>query len=169
MLDRSLVFMGQISDHTATPGAPGERILHLVFPGDEVSVRGALRGTVGALRSVPSLVSTVGVVEIVLAEALNNVVEHAYGEEAHGVVEVEIDRRADVLAFRITDDGQPMPEGDLPQGAPLDLNVASEDLPEGGFGWFLIRELTEQLSYRRQADRNILTFHVSLSAHRWSN
>lgn len=135
-------------------------VLHLLFPGDAPSVRRALKTAMAVFRDMTANDALVGVVEIVLAEALNNIVEHAYGDHDRGLVDLEVEHRAPALVFRIRDEGQPMPGGDAPQGAAHDLDVSAEDLPEGGFGWFLIRELTEDLAYRRIGDRNELTFRI---------
>jgi serine/threonine-protein kinase RsbW len=164
MLDRSFVFMGSARDHIDVAGEPGERRLHLIFPGDETSVRSALKTAMGTFRSMDLGAQCHGVVEIVLAEVLNNVVEHAYAEHGRGVIEIEVDLLGDALAFRITDDGRPMPEGEMPEGRRHDLDVPPDELPEGGFGWFLIRELTERLQYYRSGNRNTLTFRIPLAA-----
>jgi len=103
-----------------------------------------------------------GVVEIVLAEVLNNVVEHAYAEHGRGVIELDVKREGQRLTFVIRDDGRPMPGGIAPGGIPQDLDVAEKDLPEGGFGWFLIRELTRDLRYHRTGNRNELRFFISV-------
>jgi serine/threonine-protein kinase RsbW len=95
---------------------------------------------------------------------LNNVVEHAYAEHGRGVVEVEVELTSAALLFRVRDDGRPMPEGEAPAGEARDLEVGTDDLPEGGFGWFLIRELTEGLCYRRIGNRNELTFRIARDA-----
>ena len=117
-----------------------------------------------AFRDMPLGGSLSGVVEIVLAEVLNNVVEHAYAAHGRGVVEVEVELTPAALLFRVLDDGRPMPEGDAPAGAAHDLDVVTDDLPEGGFGWFLIRELTDDLRYRRIGNRNELTFQIARNA-----
>ena len=96
--------------------------------------------------------------ELVLAELLNNIVEHAYGAGPIAGVEYWLMFAADGLAGRLVDSGAPMPGLALPAGvqAPLDGPVA--DLPEGGFGWNLIRRLTTRLEYRREDGRNLLDF-----------
>lgn len=97
-----------------------------------------------------------GQAELVLAEILNNISEHAYPEQA-GLIEVALCRRPDGLMCRITDAGQPMPAGRLPEGRlPVIADIAS--LPEGGFGWHLIYSLSENLSYHRCIGRNHLSF-----------
>ena len=52
-----------------------------------------------------------------------------------------------------------MPDHTLPMGLPQPIGV-DKDLPEGGFGWFLIRSLTENLTYRRIDARNHLSFQL---------
>lgn len=142
-------------------GLPG---LHLLFPGDPASVRHALNAARAALGAMPVGETLIGVVEIVLAEVLNNIVEHAYGTQPCGTVEVEAALGPSGLMFRVRDEGRPMPDGAAPAGAPHDLDVAADDLPEGGFGWFLIRELTEDLRYRRSGPVNELSFRIPLDA-----
>jgi len=43
-----------------------------------------------------------------------------------------------------------------------EIDVAIADLPEGGFGWGLIRALSSGLSYRRMSERNRLAFRIPL-------
>ena len=52
-----------------------------------------------------------------------------------------------------------MPTGLPALGQPSPL-VMGEDLPEGGFGWFLIRTLTLDLEYERDGGFNKLRFVV---------
>ena len=37
-------------------------------------------------------------------------------------------------------------------------------LPEGGFGWFLIQDLTQALCYYRRESRNYLAFNIPFAA-----
>ena len=99
-----------------------------------------------------------GSVEIVMAEALNNIVEHAYSGAGKGLVDVSVTQQTAQLSFTIRDEGQPMPDLRLPDNQLPDANGPLADLPEGGFGWFLIHHLTHQLSYERQDDQNLLCF-----------
>lgn len=96
--------------------------------------------------------------QIVLAEVLNNVVEHAFAHRADGLIEIGVSVEPDGLHFSVTDDGVAMPEGHLPHPTVHDLGVGFASLPEGGWGWALIRELSENLEYERKRNRNCLTF-----------
>jgi serine/threonine-protein kinase RsbW len=97
-----------------------------------------------------------GAVEIVLAEVLNNISEHAYAGHP-GKIELWITAHETFLFVRVVDSGLPMPGGEVPGGA-LDVAAEIQDLPEGGFGWFLIRTLTHELAYLREGGHNTLSF-----------
>jgi serine/threonine-protein kinase RsbW len=100
--------------------------------------------------------------EIVLAEALNNVVEHAYRQAVDGWIVVELDLLEDCAVCRIWDGGRPMPGGQPPRPAAHDLAGPLSSLPEGGFGWSLIGKLAHPLRYDRIEGRNCLAFAVGL-------
>ena len=127
------------------------------FAATELKAREGIGMVVGRLRGLGLNDDQAEDVEIALAEAVNNVVEHAYSDiqdSGHVGVSVRWDR--DHLTLRITDAGTPLEDGALPAGQRADLAVALEELPEGGFGWFLIRQLTESVRYERQHGKNIL-------------
>lgn len=96
--------------------------------------------------------------ELVLAEVLNNVSEHAYADGSW-LVTVSLEQTGRGLCCVIVDQGKPMPGGALPEGRlPVDPDMALDDLPEGGFGWHLIHSLTSDLSYIRGDGSNRLRF-----------
>jgi serine/threonine-protein kinase RsbW len=140
--------------------APPERVVstQLTIPGDPLAVRDGLKALFDTmmLRSLPA--DGRGTAEIVLAEALNNIVEHAYARHS-GDIEITLQLGQNDLICRIVDTGLPMPENALPAGKPA-MTETTEDLPEGGFGWFLIRTLSRDLQYHREAGRNFLSFRL---------
>lgn len=101
-----------------------------------------------------------GTCETVMAEVLNNIVEHACAGRADGMIEVVLVYDGFGLLVDVKDDGAPMPGGRLPEPHRAALDVACEDLPEGGFGWSVIRALTTGLLYRRTGGVNRLQFRV---------
>lgn len=101
--------------------------------------------------------------ELVLAEVLNNVVEHAYQDRGEGRIELSVSVHAGFIHCGVTDFGAPMPGGVLPPArrhSPKAL--ALQDLPEGSFGWALIRDLTTGLKYCRDEGTNRLSFRIAL-------
>lgn len=155
--------MGNARDQHQRDGARTGPGLNLVFPGDPESVRRALRRARVVFRAMSIPEEHSGIAEIVLAEVLNNIVEHAYQDHGRGVIELAVRPVPDGLAFTIRDDGLPMPDGGPPTGHPPDLTVPFEGLPEGGFGWLMIHELTRGLSYRRIGNRNELKFRLDIT------
>ncbi|MBN2631373.1 MAG: ATP-binding protein [Rhodobacteraceae bacterium] len=130
----------------------------LVIPSTPLAVRQALRALFDGLMTGAITQTARDAAQIVLAEALNNVVEHAYAQSP-GEIEVTVTFSATGLVCSITDAGLPMPGACLPPGdlAPL---PKTGDLPEGGFGWHLIRALSQDLHYRREEGRNLLSFRI---------
>lgn len=92
---------------------------------------------------------------LVVEEIGLNVVNYAYedGEEHEFSISVTSDDGA--LTLEIVDGGQPF---DPLQEAPEpDLEASLEDRPIGGLGVYLVRNIMDELSYRREDGRNRLT------------
>lgn len=102
-------------------------------------------------------------VELVVAEALNNIVDHAYPPNSDGEIRIKLRQRPRGVMVEIRDDGTPMPNGRAPLGDhPLTDKLGTNDLPEGGFGWFLIREIARDLIYDRKDGENFLIFRLAV-------
>lgn len=148
---------------TEATGPAGEDplILRLTLPGEVGAIRGALAQVMARLDPLELTADCRSSAELVLAEVLNNVIEHAYAEES-GAIGLELRLGADGLACSVHDTGLPMPGGTPPSSRQAVLDVPLERLPEGGFGWFLIRSLTRDLDYARGSDGNRLRFRLPL-------
>ncbi|MEM6303429.1 MAG: ATP-binding protein [Pseudomonadota bacterium] len=130
----------------------------------EMAVRDALKDIVSELGPLALDVEEVSTIELVLAEALNNIVEHAYpvpGDDQP--IDISCRLRSDGLHVTIQDRGSPMPDGKVPLGQSHDLNVDVMDLPEGGFGWFLIQDLAKDVNYQRHDSMNRLDLRIALA------
>lgn len=122
--------------------------------------------TRAALRDICDHIATFGInadctntAELVLAEVLNNITEHAYAGQM-GKISVALHYARDHLTLRITDRGRAMPGNSVPTPPPPDP-LPPDNLPEGGFGWYLIHLLTTNLSYQRTGEQNVLTYQIS--------
>ncbi len=136
----------------------------ITFPGKPLAVRSALAQMMEQLNALDLSEGDRGNIELVLAEAMNNIVEHAYIDTPDGTVELQITPTYNGLVCHLRDEGVPMPEGKAPNGSPAALDCETEELPEGGFGWFLIRDLAHELNYTRISGKNLLSFRISLNA-----
>ncbi|MGO4906891.1 ATP-binding protein [Pseudorhodobacter sp. W20_MBD10_FR17] len=133
-----------------------KQAMQFTIEGSPLAVRRGLAAMLAcsALRGLD--VCARGTAEIVLAEVFNNIVEHAYAGQA-GSISVSLCDLGMGVEVVVTDQGHAFPQEQLPQGKlpPID---ASQDLPEGGFGWYLIRTLVQDLTYRRSQSTNHLSF-----------
>ncbi len=132
------------------------------FTATELEARSGISSVVDQLRDRGIPDTRVDEVQIALAEAVNNVVEHAYAGHAPGEVDIHCRLSPDKLSIYIRDGGNPFPNEQLPAGKAQNLDGAIEDLPEGGFGWFLIRELTSDIQYERSDGQNNLVLNFEL-------
>lgn len=98
--------------------------------------------------------------EMVLAEALNNIVEHAYSGQPGRWITVSVTQLGAALCLAFSDEGMAMPDLLPPAGRLSAPGDEIEALPEGGFGWFLIRSVVSELSYRREEGRNVLVLRL---------
>jgi serine/threonine-protein kinase RsbW len=132
--------------------------LHLVFRADPASVRAALTGMLDLPPLALMSFDDKAMAELVLAEVLNNVAEHAYGDSG-GDVAVTLTQEVAGVRCLVVDTGRAMPGEGLPEGLlPGGSDTALDDLPEGGFGWHLIRSLSAELTYARVDGQNRLGF-----------
>lgn len=130
----------------------------------EHGVRDALARLLAALGPLNLAPEERNTVELVLAEVLNNILEHAYpGLGPVGTIRLCAMLKHDGLHVRVLDDGAPMPGGLAPLGMSQDLNIGIPDLPEGGFGWFLIRDLARDVTYRRVEGHNQLDLRIAIA------
>jgi serine/threonine-protein kinase RsbW len=126
------------------------------------SIRDALAEVRARLAGMNILEEELTTVEVVLAEVMNNVAEHAYAWRRDGEMVLGLRSTSEGLLISVTDDGLPMPDAELPFGERLDPTVPLDDMPEGGFGWLIIRQLARDVSYVRQQGVNQLSFRIAL-------
>jgi serine/threonine-protein kinase RsbW len=93
--------------------------------------------------------------DLILEEILINVARYAY---APGTGSVEVGYWSDnagKLRIDIVDTGRVFNPLEVD---PPDLSRGLADRPIGGLGVFLVRSLVDSIDYRREGDRNILSF-----------
>ncbi|KUJ85384.1 ATPase [Ruegeria marisrubri] len=136
--------------------------VELSFPAVEVAASAGLANLSAQLaaRGLPQ--ERAGDVKIALAEAINNVVEHAYAGMEPALVQVECRFGPNRLDILISDTGRPLPGARPPDGEPASVDTPLQDLPEGGFGWFLIRQLAKDVRYERRDGSNRLHLRFDL-------
>lgn len=107
-----------------------------------------------ALPEVTQLPALEFTLRLVLEELVVNVVNYAYGEGGDGPLEITVDNSEEAIVITLTDQG--MPFNPLQQEAP-DTSLDAEERPVGGLGIFLVRQMMDNVGYRYEAGRNVLT------------
>ncbi|MCK0168896.1 ATP-binding protein [Jannaschia sp. S6380] len=100
---------------------------------------------------------------IVLGEVLNNIVEHSVGAGGDGCIGLTVRTRHASLLVETIDRGRPLPPRLLTHAALPEMGGGIPDLPEGGFGWFIIHSLARDMMYERDAGANRLSFRLDAS------
>lgn len=93
-------------------------------------------------------------IELAVDELVTNVVCHGYPQGACGQIEVTLAIGTDWVTLTVADDGypyDPLLAPDPPLTEPLETRRV------GGLGIHLVRSLMDDVRYRREGDRNIVT------------
>lgn len=141
----------------AAAGADGGRGPRMCLEATEADVRRALDWLQQRLVRHGVCARMIEDIRIAAGEALNNVVEHAYGGMPGGPMCLDLRADSGQVVLMIEDCGRPIPAVEALGSSLPGAGPAPDDLPEGGFGWFLIRRLCRQVGYRREGGRNRLS------------
>ena len=95
--------------------------------------------------------------DVCLAEAVSNVIEHAFPDGGRHDIRVTLEPREREVVLKVEDEGRPF---DPLQAAPSPMAVKLEHVRIGGYGLRLIRHFADSCSYRRREGRNVLTMTV---------
>ena len=99
-------------------------------------------------------------VNLAVEEIVSNVMLYAYPKDTSGQVLVEFVKRQapdpqhPTYVFTITDSGVPF---DPTQQAEADITLPAEKRKLGGLGIHLVRQIMDEIHYRREEGRNVLT------------
>ncbi|MEM8809779.1 MAG: ATP-binding protein [Cyanobacteria bacterium P01_G01_bin.38] len=88
---------------------------------------------------------------LALAEGFTNAVRHAHGDLPRETpIYLDLSLWLDRIEIRIWDQGRPFDPDEIQEPEPGTLR-------EGGYGWFLLRRLVDEVEYKRAQDgRNCL-------------
>ncbi len=97
--------------------------------------------------------------QLALDESLTNSVLYAYPDQKDMPITLEADLVEEEgqrkLSFCLIDQG--IPFDPLAQAPDVDITMPVEDRPIGGLGIFLVKQMMDEIFYKRDGDRNILT------------
>ena len=91
-------------------------------------------------------------IELVLEEIGTNIIKYSQDGERETDIEITLTSDSKTLTMEIVDSGKPFdPFADAP---PPDLDSPVPDRPIGGLGIYLVQELMDEASYRREDGKN---------------
>ena len=90
---------------------------------------------------------------LVLEEAVSNVILYAYGEEKQKKITLLANMSDNNLIFVLTDSGQEFDPTKVPDA---DVTLSAEEREIGGLGIFLIRQIMNTIEYQRIDGKNVL-------------
>ena len=96
---------------------------------------------------------------LAMEEAVVNVMDYAYPDGEKGNVDIEVTADQEWMTFVITDTGiafDPTTKEDA------DTTLSAEERPIGGLGIFLVRQLMDDINYKREGNKNVLTLRKKL-------
>ena len=93
-------------------------------------------------------------INLALEEAVTNVMLYAYPQDKSGKVLIEAEKTDTQITFTISDSGIPF---DPTQQPTVDTSLGVEERSIGGLGIHLVRQIMDQIQYRREENKNILT------------
>lgn len=134
--------------------------MHLTQPKDFLSVRGALAGIRDDFLHQGHGAEQFLKIEMVLAEALNNIAEHGGLGVQDSPIVINWFYEHGLFSATLKDNGRPYPARVIPDTGRPRLDVDDADLPEGGFGWHIISQLCDTVRYQRNANQNQLSIGI---------
>jgi anti-sigma regulatory factor (Ser/Thr protein kinase) len=92
--------------------------------------------------------------ELVLAEAVTNIIQYAYEGEAEHDITISLYCINRTIHINVRDDGQPFDPLQQPE---VVLPTSLEEATVGGLGIHLIRSYVDACNYQRDSNQNLLT------------
>ena len=96
---------------------------------------------------------------LVLEEAVVNVINYAYPKEEHQYIYLSAHLHDDSIVFVLTDTGK---EFDPTLAPEADITLSADEREIGGLGIFLIRQIMNEVRYERIDGKNVLTLEKKL-------
>lgn len=101
-------------------------------------------------------------VELAVVEGVTNAIEHAYGGASGHRVDVRVTAVGQRLTIDIADSGIAM-EWEAACAASA-RRIRADPLAEGGRGLLIMRQAMDEVAYRRDGERNVLSLTKRLAA-----
>ncbi|MBW2217476.1 MAG: ATP-binding protein [Deltaproteobacteria bacterium] len=95
----------------------------------------------------------VGEIRLVLEEIVTNIISYGYEDKARHEIAVSIVNGEEDITVSVRDDAKPFNLLEYPRP---DLEIPLEDRGVGGMGIHMVREIMDEINYKREDDGNLL-------------
>lgn len=92
---------------------------------------------------------------LVLDELVTNIIDYGYADFDEHPIDVTISLEGETVTIAIEDDAEPFNILTAPEPE-LDTPLEDRTKPVGGMGIHLVRNMVDDIKYKREGDRNIL-------------
>jgi serine/threonine-protein kinase RsbW len=100
-------------------------------------------------------------INLALDELFTNIISYGFDDNEEHVIEITIDLEPDRVVLRVEDDGIPF---NPVEASEPEVACSVENCKIGGLGIHLIRNLMDEICYRRCGDRNVLILKKNIPA-----
>lgn len=97
---------------------------------------------------------------VVLDEVISNVLKYAYADDAAHEIRITLSATDKAVQIAIEDDGRAY---DPLAIATPDLSLPLAERPLGGLGLHFVRHLIDEVTYKRESDRNYLILNKKIT------
>jgi len=125
------------------------------FPGNYKSLESISRFIINQAEEAKFTPQEVYAIQTAVDEACANIIDHAYGGEDKGLIEIKVNEVKDGLRIVIYDKGEPFDPDEVPEP---DITSPLEIRKERGLGIFFMRKLMDKVIFEfSQSKGNTLT------------
>jgi len=91
---------------------------------------------------------------LVVEEIVTNIIKYGYNDQGDHEITVVLEAKGGAVLITVIDDGRQFNPLEAPEA---DTGLPTEDRPVGGLGIHLVRQIVDDIEYRRENSRNLLT------------
>ena len=133
---------------------------HIVIPANKKCLAEGIEPIIALLEDHDADFMLTTKIELALDEIFTNIASYAY-EPGTGDIEIDygLDEETRLLTIVIADSGKafdPLAKEDP------DIDLPAKGRQIGGLGIFIVKQVMDEASYRREGDKNILTLHKKI-------
>lgn len=119
-------------------------MLNQIFPGEYKSLSEISEFVIKRANTLGFSPNDTYSIQIAVDEACSNIIDHAYGKEDLGYIELQLEDIENGLKIIIRDDGDPFDPDEIPDPV---IDTPLEERRERGLGLFIMRKLMDEVTY----------------------